>query len=543
MEQKLLQQQYDVCVPCREACPIRTDIPGYIEAIRDGDMDKAQAINRRDNVFPGVLGRVCHRPCEPACRHGLNNLGTAVQICFLKRAASDLCEIKTLPQCEKPNGKQVCIIGSGPSGMTTANDLALAGCKVTVLEQFDQAGGMLQYGIPEFRLPRDVVNEDIQSILDLGVELKTNVKIHTQKELQELQTQYDAVVIAGGCMRAKLLEAENANFDKAVQGLEYMERTNKGQQGASPEHVVVIGGGFTAVDCARSALRQGAAEVTLVYRRTIKHMRVGPNEIQALESEGIRSVFQYTPQEIVLENDRVSSIKFSYNSMEETSRTHKNPSPFIQLNADLIIFAIGQEADDKADFSALSEKNSKLYLTGDFRDGSGTVIEACAAGRQSAKQILKDLELTAPPEEKLTLKPVSIGDWKRKLEDNYIPEVPMPTTKMPIGLKQEVESGFTNKDAHTEAKRCYLCHYQFEINADQCIYCMKCIDAMPVDCIRLTSGDIEFENGKIKANYSTNYNKATGIVIDYDNCVRCGKCVEVCPVNCIKIQKFSVKPT
>ena len=176
----------DVNIPCKAACPIMTDIPGYIQAIMNGDYETAYRINRMDNVLPGVLGRVCSRPCEPVCRHGRDGLGDPVSICFLKRSAADFGMQPVKPEI-KPNNKTVCIIGAGPAGLTAANDLALRGCRVTVLEQADQPGGMLRYGIPQFRLPYDVVAADVKSITDLGVTIKTKVRIADESEIEKLK--------------------------------------------------------------------------------------------------------------------------------------------------------------------------------------------------------------------------------------------------------------------------------------------------------------------------------------------------------------------
>ena len=543
MTQQSLQEQYDVCVPCRAACPIRTDVPGYIEAVLDRNMDQAQAINRRDNIFPGVLGRVCHRPCEPACRHGRKGLGDPLQICFLKRAAADLSQ-SSPPLLPGPdNGKHICVIGSGPSGLTVANDLALAGCKVTVLEQYHEPGGMMRFGIPEFRLPREVLAKDIQSILQLGIELKTDTRISSNDQLEQLRRRYDAVVIAGGCMKAGILTQQDPSFMHSIPGLDYMQEANTGRLGESTPRIVVIGGGFTAVDCARTALRHGAKKVTLVYRRTRDHMRVGPNEIRALEEEGVDTLFLHTPRRILEKNNLIHGIECTPTRLDSSGQLHDMGEPHIVIDADAVILAIGQETDDSLQVDPSLHSTSGIFLTGDFRDGSGTVIEACAAGRQTAQHILKYLGLaTSSPEVRLT--PVPRHIWKRTLTDNSIPAERMPCTAPETRMDQsiEVEQGLTSTQACEEARRCYLCHYRFTIDSDRCIYCMKCIDAMPVDCIHLSKGGIEFNMGQIEFTHEPHYNASDGIVIDHDACVRCGECLRVCPVDCIAIEQFSIVP-
>lgn len=531
-----LQQRLATCVPCQAACPIQTDVPGYIEAIREGDMDLAYAINRRDNVFPGVLGRVCHRPCEPACRHGREGLGRPVQICFLKRSASDVAANKQAPTPAPNNGKRICVIGSGPSGLTAANDLALAGCSVTVLEQFDVPGGMMAFGIPEFRLPRSVVQEDIQSILDLGVELRTGERIENKKTLKALQKEYDAVIVAGGCMLATPPQLPGEELDECWLGLDYMMKANQGQLASHSGEVVVIGGGFTAVDCARTALRLGAAKVTLVYRRTQKQLRVGPNEIRALEEEGVECRFLATPKAIEGEH-AVERIHFETTAVDAAGNIILSTEPGFTLEASRVILAIGQVSEDWVSAKATREN---LFITGDFRDGSGTVIEACAAGRKTARKILCKLDLPpkSPPLEEVI---VPAHEWKRCLADNHIALQPVKAEPLQTRMHQhlEVEKGLSRDEAYEEARRCYLCQYRFEIDPDLCIYCLKCIDAAPVDCIHLTLDDPKEAEGRLHFKATKSSNQARSIVVDYDACVRCGDCVRVCPVDCISVKKIS----
>ncbi len=276
----------DVNIPCQAACPIMTDIPGYIQAIMQGDYERAYKINRMDNVLPGVLGRVCHRPCENVCRHGRDGLGDPVAICFLKRSAADFGIKPWKPKIIK-NGKTVCVIGAGPSGLTAANDLALKGYSVVILEQYAEPGGMLRYGIPEFRLPRDIVAGDVKSITDLGVELETNARIDSWNALVELRQLYDAVILAGGCQLPKKVDIPGSAADGFYWGLDFMMAANEDEIDRTFENVVVIGGGFTAVDCTRMAYRLGARNITLAYRRTQDDMSVSAHEIEAMREEGV----------------------------------------------------------------------------------------------------------------------------------------------------------------------------------------------------------------------------------------------------------------
>jgi len=491
----------DVNIPCSAACPVMTDIPGYIQAIKDGDYKTAYRINRMENILPGVLGRVCDRPCEPACRHGWDGLGDPVSICFLKRAAADYGMEPVNPEI-KSNGKKVCVIGAGPAGLTAANDLALRGYQVTILEQFDQPGGMLRYGIPQFRLPYDVVAEDVKSITDLGVTIKTSVRIENVREIEKLRKDYDAVILAGGCVNPKQINIPGIDGKGVFWGLDFLIAANREELDIPLEKVIVIGGGFTAVDCTRMSYRLGAKTITLAYRRAKDDMYVGAHELEVMEAEGIDTKFLASPV-TVLSNDEgaVTGIKFIHNSInEDRSITPIDESEFV-MEADTVIFAVGQEADEKVAETESVELKSNFSIAGDFRNGSSTVIAAVADGRKVANKVHMQLS----------------------------------------NKNREVETGYSKEKSVTEAKRCYLCHYNFQIDISRCIYCLACIDVMPVDCIKMAK-DIEVtEDGNLHYVETKNWSEVEAITIDNDKCIRCGNCVRACPVDCISISKYKLE--
>lgn len=533
----------DINVPCQSACPIMTDIPGYIEAIIDGDYERAYRINRLDNVFPGVLGRVCHRPCEPVCRHGREGLGESVQICFLKRSAADFGMEPVKLEIE-PNGKTVCIIGAGPSGLTAANDLAILGYQVTVFEQYEEAGGMMRYGIPQFRLPYDIVREDIRSITDLGVDIQCNTRIDSWDELDRLKKEYDAVIISGGCMLPTKFGLPGKDAEGVFWGLDYMMRANRNELELKPKNVVVIGGGFTAVDCARTSYRLGAENTTIAYRRTQEYIQFsGEEELEHLHEEGIELRLQVSPVEVIEENGRATGIKLIRNEIGEGGKMTPIEGSETVIPADTVILAIGQTAEDlegvEEKESAMPDPTGNLFLAGDFRNGSGTVIEACADGRKVAQRVhemLFDVEF----KEVVEISEIEISDMPRKREHDFIPPEKMPT--IPVSARDrtaEVETGLVNEQAVREAHRCYLCHYNFQIDLDKCIYCMKCIDVMPVDdCIKLAKNIKLTDDGNLIYEPTTRWDEVEAIAIDNDECIRCGNCLRACPVNCISVSKY-----
>ncbi|NOZ60795.1 MAG: FAD-dependent oxidoreductase [Calditrichaeota bacterium] len=529
----------DVNIPCKNACPIRTDIPGYIQAIMDGDYEKAYLVNRRDNVLPSILGRVCHHPCESACRHGWDGNGDPVSICFLKRSAADY-GMKPVEIEIVPNGKTVAIIGSGPSGLTAANDLAQLGYAVTIFEQFDEPGGMLRYGLPEFRLPRDIVQQDVQSILDFGVELKTNIRVAGNEKLKQLADEFDAVVVAGGCMAPKTLDLPGIGAKGSFYGLEFMMAGNQEKIDYPIRNVIVIGGGFTAVDCARLAYRLGAEKITIVFLYTREMMSAGPHEIEAMEAEGVEFAFLVTPNVVLEKNGKVTGLRLLRNELLQSRSIKTIPDSDFEIEADTIVFAIGQKGETDVVDPEEKEKIPNLFFAGDFRNGASTVIEAAADGRKMAREVHTVLS-GKKFEEYVKIEPAA--GTGRKREFDFIPRQPMD--ELPLRERRdktkEVELGFSQEKALVESRRCYLCHYNFQIDISRCIYCLACIDVMPVDCIKMATNIEIADDGNLIYEETKKWSEVQAIVIDNNKCIRCGNCYRACPVNCITISKYSLE--
>jgi NADPH-dependent glutamate synthase beta subunit-like oxidoreductase len=530
----------DTNIPCSAACPIMTDIPGYIQAIMKGDYKKAYLINRLDNVLPGVLGRACNRPCEPVCRHGRDGLGDPVAICYLKRSAADF-GLEPIKLEITPNNKTICIIGAGPAGLTAANDLRTKGYEVTVLEQFNQPGGMLRYGIPQFRLPYDVVAKDVKSITGLGVTIKTNVRIQDDAQVEKLKKEYDAVILAGGCMLPKSSSIAGLENKGVYWGIDFMIAANEEKLNTAMEKVAVIGGGFTAVDCTRMAYRMGAKKITLAYRRTKDDMYISKHELEAMEAEGIDLSFLLSPIEIEGEGGNVKGIRFIRNSInQDRSITPIKGSEFT-MEADTVIFAIGQKAETNIEEAKSGKQVDNFFVTGDFRNGASTVIEAAADGRKVARDVHRFLSGIHGYQDIIHI--TEVKETGRKRDDDFIPLQPMDETPLyERRIKnKEVETGFSEEKSLVEARRCYLCHYNFQIDISRCIYCLACIDVMPVNCIKMAK-DIEVtEDGNLRCVEAESWSETQAITIDNDKCTRCGNCVRACPVDCISISKYKLE--
>ncbi len=552
----------DVNVPCQGACPAFTNIPAYIRALYEKQYVRSYEINRMVNILPGVLGRICSRPCEDTCRHGESELGQPVNICHIKRAAADFLG-ETPGPIQKElliRDKKVAIIGSGPAGLAAAHDLATIGADVTIYEAFAKPGGMLQYGIPEFRLPRSIIKAEIDRIMELGIHLKTGVRVGDDEAMETLLAEHDAVLLAAGCYQSNRLNISGEELPGVHSGLEFMIDVCQGRPAALGNRVLVIGAGFTAFDCARSALRLGSQEVRICLRRTEGDLVVTKDEILESKVEGIKIESLMIAQKII-GNGKVQGVEFV--------RTHPGPlrpdgkreittlkgSEFV-LPADSVIVATGQkpvpmktpaEQNDRglpaADNRSLQTSTPGLYIAGDYLSGPSTVIEAIAMGRRAAEKIAEDLSGKCFRQWVVRMENTQTTDRERAWD--FIERQAMPTVKPVMtrlrNVSLEIEKGYNPEIAIEETKRCYLCFLHYEIDIDRCIYCRYCIDVAPRDCIKLVDEIITNETGAITGFVETNnWSEVNAVVIDNSRCIRCGECMRVCPVDCISVTRVEL---
>ncbi len=573
-------------IPCQSKCPAGTDIPGYLGAIYRGDYDLAYKINLHDNVFPAVLGRVCSRPCESECRHGWPGLGKPVAICFSKRSSADFKKqgVVVLDPWFPKSGKKIAVIGAGPGGLAAARNLALMGHDVTVYEKHERPGGMMNQGIPEFRLPRDVIDREIEQIRWQGVKIVCNTSVGKDFPLSKLLEENDAVVMACGTLRPNLLNIPGKDLKGIYHGLPFLLEANEYHSATVGENVVIIGGGFTAMDCARTAARLGAGTVELeletdeqghaallkmrgesvkvLYRRSQTEMLITPGELEELNHEGIPMHFMVAPVAFVGENGRVKAMKFVRTEMgppDDSGRARpvQIPGSEFEIPADTVLLATGQFPDaewiedelkkqlvEKDGWlkSGREQKTSlaKLFVAGDFAAGASSLIQAIAHGKDCARQVdeflmgekrLKDVTLVEDA--------IKSG---RIREMDFVERQPMPILPLASRTRTaEVELGFTKEGATDETQRCYLCHFKYEIDPDKCIYCDWCIKAKPrPNCIvKIRDLIYDGEDRIVGYHRARNTEETKQIWINQSDCIRCNACVEACPVDAISVQKVS----
>ena len=568
MEYKVVQadeEWFKANISCQSACPVNTPASSYIERIQEGDYDGALSLNYMANLFPHILGRVCTHPCESACRRG--KIDEPVAICSLKRVAADFADNKSPKNVliAKKTGKRVAIIGAGPSGLAAGNDLAVLGHSVTIFEALPMAGGMLSVGIPPYRLPWNKIEDATNWIKELGIEIKLNSPINSSEEFDKLADEYDAVYIAAGAHKSQGLNIPGEDLKGVVHGITYMKDINLEKVSKVPSKVAVIGGGFTAIDCARSSLRLGAKDVSIIYRRTLKEMPAGELEVSMAEEEAIKIFYLTSPIRILGDmSSNVKAIECVKNKLGEPDASGRRrpeaiPGSEFTLPVDMIIAAIGQAPDVSflstesgveftrwgtviVDPENFMTNKKGVFAGGDFVTGPRNAIEVIGDGRKVAIAI--DKYLSGDKERKFDYffmdkdpvrrDPEYYETTPRKEQDSLLMDARWDINK-------EVEFGFSRDNAVKEAERCLLCHYNIFIDDQKCVLCGGCIDICPYNCIMMVSREKIESGGILEGEIPEDWDAV--MAIDEEKCVRCGLCVKRCPVGAIKMRRFSYTET
>ena len=571
---------YHRVVDCQWACPAHTNVPEYIRLIAQGRFTDAYMLNRESNVFPGILGRTCDRPCEPACRRARVD-GKPVAICRLKRVAADNRGdihdlLPTAPQ--QKNGKKIAAIGAGPASLTVANDLMPLGYQVTIFEKLPRPGGLMRINIPAFRLPAQVLDEEIGYIVDMGVDVRYNTPVDSLNALLESH-EFDAVFVGSGAPKGKELDIPGRyETDQIFIGIEWLESIHFGHVDSVGKRVLIIGVGNTAMDCCRSSKRLGATDVKVIARKTRKYFKASPWELEDAEEEQVQILENLQPVRFIVENGTLTGMEFDKFKSTETEKGLKQEVIGREIiPCDTVVLAIGQdnafpfiERDmgiefgkwdmpvvDKTTFMSTREG---VFFGGDAAFGPANIIWAVEHGHQAAISIhnyCQGVAVTERPPQGMTLTSTKMGlhEWAYSNNYNASERQKMQHVDLQVrfqNMATEVEKGFTGEQTLAEVERCLNCDIETHFIDSLCIECDACIDICPVDCLAIAPDGEEPELRKRFMSPADNLEqplfvsgrlKQTGRVMlkDENICLHCGLCAERCPTYAWDMRRFVLR--
>ena len=576
---------YHKVVDCQWACPAHTPVPEYLRLIAQGRYAESYMVNWVSNVFPGILGRTCDRPCEPACRRGRVEEANAakpepVAICRLKRVAADLKD-DVRPRMPQPaahkNGKRIACVGAGPASLTVARDLAPLGYEVTVFDGEAKAGGFMHQQIPRFRLPESVIDEETGYVFALGAEFRSGQRIDSMQAL--LAEGWDAVFVGSGAPRGRDLDLpgrQEAGAHIHI-GIDWLASVSFGHVKSIGQRVIVLGGGNTAMDCCRSARRLGGADVKVIVRSGFDEMKASPWEKEDAQHEGIPIINMHVPKAFVHEGGKLVGMNFEVVRAEHDAagrrRLVPTGAPEVFFDCDEVLIAVGQEnafpwierdvgvafgewglpVVDEATFQSTLPR---VFFGGDAAFGPKNIITAVAHGHEAAVSI--DLFLTGQdvarrpaPWANLVSQKMGIHEWSYDHDPSNDLRYKVPWAKAEAALASiqvEVELGFDARTAFKEASRCLNCDVQTVFAPRLCIECDACVDICPMDCISFTHNGEEADlRGRLSAPalnltqdllVSDAVQTGRVMVKDEDVCLHCGLCAERCPTGAWDMQKF-----
>ena len=574
---------YHKVVDCQWACPAHTNVPGYLRLIAQGRYDDSYMLNRESNVFPGILGRTCDRPCEPACRR-VRVEEKPVAICRLKRVAADRRGDITdrLPKApKKKNGKRIACVGAGPASLTIANDLLPLGYDVTIFERNAQPGGLMRVNIPAFRLPANVLDEECGYIIDMGATMRYGTPVESMKAL--LADGYDAIFVGTGAPQGKELELPGRHEapDQVHIGIEWLANVHFGHLERIEPRVIIIGVGNTAMDCCRTAKRVGATDVTVIARRGRKDFKASPWELEDAEEELVEILENHSPKRFIIENGKLVGMEFDSLAWTEdaTGRQKSTVKSTTTLPCDAVVLAIGQdnsfpwierdigiEFDPKWDMPVVDKVTHQssvpgVFFGGDAAWGPENIIWAVAHGHAAAISIhqhCQSLPVTDRPPHGMTLVSAKVGmhSWGYSNDYDVSKRAKMQhedLTKRFTDIGIEVELGFTPEQAAIEVQRCLNCDIQTHFTTSLCIECDACVDVCPTRCLTITTNGTS--EADLRTRLSAPAENATQAVYvsdalpqtkrvmvkDEDVCLHCGLCAERCPTAAWDMQTFDIK--
>jgi len=569
---------YHKVVDCQWACPAHTNVPEYIRLIAQGRYTESYLLNRESNVFPGILGRTCDRPCEPACRRERVD-GKPVAICRLKRVAADLRDdiSDALPKAPATkNGKRIALIGAGPASLTVCNDLMPLGYECVIFEQLDRSGGLMRVNIPAFRLPATVLDEEVQYILDMGVDIRYNSRVTSMRSL--LQDGFDAVFVGSGAPKGKDLQVPGRETDGTTHiGIEWLANVHFGHVEKIGERVLIIGVGNTAMDCCRTTKRLGGKDIKVIARRSRPYFKASPWELEDAEEEQVEIVENHAPKRFVRENGRLVGMEFEQlRWSEQNGKQRSEVMGTVLIPCDDVILAIGQdnafpwierdlglEFDEhgmpKVDRLTMQSTLPGVFFGGDAAWGPENIIWAVAHGHEAAISIHQHCQgqpLSERPPQGMNLISAKVGMHAWSYSNDYSPVQRMKMTHAELEerfskLNVEVELGFTAEQTAKEVQRCLNCDIQTHFTTSLCIECDACVDVCPVNCLTIAPDGDEADLRQQLMAPAQNLSQALFasdalpqtkrlMLKDEDICLHCGLCAERCPTAAWDMRKFEL---
>jgi formate dehydrogenase beta subunit len=560
-------------IECQEACPVGTNCRGYLNLAAEGRFEEGYILSREPNPVAAMCAYVCSAPCERACRRG--DIDRPLAIRAMKRFLVEWHEASGIPDqmpAITPRETTAAVVGAGPAGLSVARELAVAGHQVTVFDELPYGGGTMLIGVPAFRLPREAIEMDIRLVERLGVRFVYGTRIGREITFEELQERFDAIAVCAGAMDPVPLDVPGNDLEGIQYGVDFMKIANLGEPLTVGKDVVIIGGGYTAMDCSRTSLRYGADNVSIVYRRTRSELVVDEEELGETEREGVRMEFLASPIEVLGEDGHVTGVKFIRNRLGEPDASgRRSPIPIegteFVIPADTVIPAVSQAADNtflpvessfeinrgriKVDPGTYATNVKGVFACGDFVTGPTTLIEAAGHGKKCAYAMDRYLSGRSEVEVKANVRILSssrheMPEYYDILPRQHVPMAPlaarMPSTDPEMNFITPVERGYGATEAVTESTRCLMCNFNIWFDGFRCVLCGACADVCPEGVIHMIDvNQMKSEGALPELVDAYGWEQGAAMVLDEERCIRCALCIKRCPYDAITMERFELQ--
>ncbi|MET0772279.1 MAG: FAD-dependent oxidoreductase, partial [Candidatus Limnocylindrales bacterium] len=578
-DQEFLVQPVDASwlqcnIECQEACPVGTNCRGYLNLAAEGRFEEGYILSREPNPVAAMCSYVCSAPCERACRRG--DIDRPLAIRAMKRFLVEWHRDSGIPDdmpVITPRDTTVAVIGAGPAGLAVARELAVAGHRVTVYDELPFAGGTMLIGVPAFRLPREAIEMDFRLVEQLGVTFEFETRVGRDITFEQLQERFDAIAITAGAMDPVGLDVPGGDLPGVQYGVEFMKKANLGEPLEVGEDVVVVGGGYTAMDCSRTSLRHGARNVTISYRRTRSELVVDQEELGETEREGVRMEFLTSPIEVLADDEgKVTGVRMVRNRLGEPDATGRRapvpvPGSEFIVPAQTVVPAVSQAADNtflpveasfeinrgriRVDPGTYATNVRGVFACGDFVTGPTTLIESAGHGKRAAYAI--DRYLSGRSSVRIDANVRIVSSWRHEMPELYdvlprqhVPMVPtasrIPSTEPRVNFNTPVERGYTSDQAVTESTRCLMCNYNIWFDPFRCVLCGACADVCPEGVIHMIDVNQMKSEGPLPELVDAyGWSQGAAMVLDEERCIRCALCVKRCPYDAITMDRFELQ--